>query len=143
MKIIYLPLLALLCGCAGLSPEKTGIVYAGRFELLNKTALSERWNAIVLKNGFDPSLAVFKIRKSRDAETDQPYYFLFAETHDNSLKVAAVLLRRKNYFYLDQRPEFVICHSCIEGSPQRVDGKWYCQTQADENECGEMIVAGK
>lgn len=141
MKILSLPLLALLYCCS--SPEKTGIVYAGRFELLNKTALSERWNAIVLKNGFNVALTTFKIRKDRDPETREAYYYLFAEAPDNSVKMAALLVRKKNYFYLAPNPELVICHSCIEGRPQRVHGKWYCEQPTAESDCGETIVAGK
>lgn len=141
MKIMYLPLLALLYCCSG--PEKTGIVYAGRFELLNKTALSERWNAIVLKNGFNVALTAFKIRKDRDPETREAYYYLFAETPDSSVKVAALLARKKNYFYLARSPGFVICHSCIEGRPQLVRGKWHCERPAAESDCAETIVAGK
>lgn len=141
MKILYLPLLALLYCCS--APEKTGIVYAGRFELLNKTALSERWNAIMLKNGFSVALTAFKIRKDHDPETRETYYYLFAETRDNSVKVAALLARKKNYFYLDRNPGFVICHSCIEGRPQRAYGKWYCERPTAGSDCAETIVAGK
>lgn len=141
MKILYLPLLALLYCCS--APEKTGVVYAGRFELLNKTALSERWNAIVLKNGFDVALTAFKIRKDRDPGTREAYYYLFAETPDNYVKVAALLVRKKNYFYLARSPGFVICHSCIEARPQRVHGKWHCERPVAESDCAETVVAGK
>lgn len=138
MKILYLPLIAaVLCGCNSL--EKTGIVYAGKFEILNKRATSEHWNAILLKNGFDKSLETIKIRKARDAETDENFYYLFGETADNSLKIATILLRKKNYFYLPKNPEFVMC-SCLEGAPNRVGNKWICETQTEE-ECEEMVVS--
>ncbi|RZJ68723.1 MAG: hypothetical protein EOO50_00665 [Flavobacterium sp.] len=140
MKILYLPLLfALFCQCA--TNEKTGIVYAGKFEILNKRATSERWNALLLKNGFDKTLQTLKIRKARDPETEQTFYYLFGETADNSFKIATILSREKNYFYLPKNPEYVTCN-CLEGSPMRVGNRWICETQGEE-ECEETIVAAK
>ncbi|RZJ69008.1 hypothetical protein [Flavobacterium sp.] len=142
MKSIYLPLALFLVGCKALTSEKTGIVYAGHFEILNKTAVSDKWNKILKKHGIGTRLSIFKIAKNRDAITDEPYYYLSAESYDNSTKAATLLIRRNNYFYAGKSMEFVVC-SCLEGRPMLVDKKWTCESQTEESECEETIFAAE
>ncbi|NUY80412.1 hypothetical protein HUK80_05855 [Flavobacterium sp. MAH-1] len=142
MKFCYLPLALLLFGCSSPKSEKTGIVYAGNFELLNKTELAEKWNAMLEKNGFQTRLSTFKIRKNYDGATDETYYYLFAESLDNTTKAATILNRDRNYFYIEKKPEFIVC-SCVEGTPRQFDHQWICESQTDESDCTETILASK
>lgn len=142
MKFSYLPLALLLLGCSTSKTEKAGIVYAGNFELLNKTQLAEKWNAMLAKNGFRNPLASFKIRKQYDGATDETYYYLYAESLDNTTKAATILNREKNYFYTEKNPEFIVC-SCLEGTPRLFDHQWVCESQTEEADCTETILAAK
>jgi hypothetical protein len=142
MKKIYLPLALLLFGCNASKSGKTGIVYAGNFELINKTELAEKWNAILKKNGFDSKLTTFKIRKNHDGATDETYYYLYAESLDNTTKASTILKREKNYFYVGKNPEFIVC-SCLEGTPRRFDNIWICESQTEDSDCTETILAAK
>lgn len=142
MKFSYLPLALLIFGCQSTKTHKTGIVYAGNFEILNKTEIAERWNAMLEKNGFRSRLSTFKIRKNRDAVTDSTYYYLYAESYEGDTKAASLLTRRENFFYSGKSAEYVVC-SCLEGTPRQVDGKWLCESQTGEDDCEETILAGK
>jgi len=142
MKSCYLPLTLLLLGCHASRSEKAGIVYAGHFEILDKTSIAEKWNSMLEKNGFRIHLSTFKIRKNYDAVTDSTYYYLYAESSDNTTKAATLLIREQNYFYLGKKPEFIVC-SCLEGAPRQVDGQWLCESQTGDEECEETILAMK
>ncbi|MBD3581861.1 hypothetical protein [Flavobacterium selenitireducens] len=142
MKCCYLPLALLIFGCQSSKMHKTGIVYAGHFEILNKTELAESWNAKLEKNGIRSRLSTFKIRKDRDAVTDSTYYYLYAESYENDTKAATILTRRENYFYSVKTAECIVC-SCLEGAPRQVDGKWLCESQTGQEECDETILAAK
>ncbi len=142
MKVLYLPLALLLVGCKSLTSEKTGIVYAGHFEILDKVSVSDKWNKIIQKNGFESRLSIFKIRKNRDETTNEPYYYLYAESYDNQTKAASLLVRDENYFYLRKKSDLIIC-SCLEGSPKLVDKKWTCESQTEESICEETVLGSE
>jgi|GEM_PF-2759362 len=142
MKMFYLPLALLLAGCQTSNLYKTGIVYAGHFEIIDKTRIAEKWNELLERNGLRSRLSVFKIRKDYDAVTDSSYYYLYAESYDNTIKAATLLNRKENFFYSAKNSEFMVC-SCLEGAPKRVDGQWLCESQTGESDCDETLLVAK
>lgn len=136
---LLLPLLAVLSGCAP-APEKVGIAFSSRPDVLNSVALREKWNQILNRTHPDQSLEPVKIRRSLDPLSNQSYYYLFSRTSSASFSMAQLLDRKKRDLFVHAvLPEIVGC-GCTDATPKLSDGKWICYSQEAGDSCEPVIM---
>ncbi len=99
--------------------------------------LKSEWKELLTSNGIRSPLKEFYIR-SAEIEGSKTYYYLLAETEDKMSRIAILLRKRREKFFLPKQNRnspstTVICSGCITGcDPRYSKDAWYCENDCDD-----------
>jgi hypothetical protein len=123
--------------------NKLGELKAGKFIITaNIEKLKSDWNNILKENHLNGKLSKFEIKKDFDKYGKiKDYFYLISISTDTKIKMATLIQKSKNSFYLpnSEEQQLVVCYGCEDCHPKRYKDNWVCDTK-NIYDCKKIVI---